>query len=426
MARDLWSDKRPLDVVATGGSTTSAVVASQAYSSQSANAYDGVYIYVLTDAGGASAAPEGEQGRVTTAGFTASSGTWTISPTLTAAIASGDTLQFLYGLDRTAIFNAVNRIVGSLYMPAYTILTLIDDGDFSATGVTNWADAVGTPTQTKDTTSGRVLIGAQSLKLVIANSGDAVTSNSVRVHEGEQLHLSVPVMCDAGSITVSLYDVTNATAIKSVTVDEEDWAEVRFTETVPADCEEVAIRIAAAEATTTAWVGWASLLYGLRGIYTLPSLAADTAYVDGMYYLPQGYTSEDADSFIALSHQLIPVQMVDELRDWRGDVSQRIVINETPRGPLFIKFRRVGPTLTADTDVVYAPADLVVEGALSELTKTLALRHDAGTPNHVNLMRRSAQHASSYAHMLDSLGLARPRPKAIRRPSRVNAGYRPY
>lgn len=77
--------------LATGGSTTTIVDTKLEDDLQDANEddiYNGGTAIVIEDAGGASAAPEGQFSRITD--YVASSTTITFSPALTAAVASGD------------------------------------------------------------------------------------------------------------------------------------------------------------------------------------------------------------------------------------------------------------------------------------------------------------------------------------------------
>lgn len=69
----------------------------------------GHYAYILTDAGGASAAPEGEERPVTD--YDQSAATLTVSPAFTAAVGNGDTYE-LMPLPRSAIKRAINRAIG--------------------------------------------------------------------------------------------------------------------------------------------------------------------------------------------------------------------------------------------------------------------------------------------------------------------------
>src|SRR3989304_6305190 len=85
VAENVWDDKYPVKITATGGAVGTFVSSTAGSSSSDVNAYDGVWIYILYDAGGAAAAPEGQSRRVSTAGFTVASGTWAINPDWTAA-----------------------------------------------------------------------------------------------------------------------------------------------------------------------------------------------------------------------------------------------------------------------------------------------------------------------------------------------------
>ncbi len=79
-----WS----IDCLATGGSTTTIVDTNTVYSTT--NALAGGTAIVVRDAGGASAAPEGEFSRITS--FDTGTETWTLTSTLTSAVGAGDSI----------------------------------------------------------------------------------------------------------------------------------------------------------------------------------------------------------------------------------------------------------------------------------------------------------------------------------------------
>lgn len=82
--------------LATGGSTTTLIdtkLADELADGNEDDVYNGGTVVVITDAGGANAAPEGEFSRVTD--YVASTTTLTFSPALTAAPASGDTVMIV-------------------------------------------------------------------------------------------------------------------------------------------------------------------------------------------------------------------------------------------------------------------------------------------------------------------------------------------
>src|SRR5258706_13460466 len=80
-----WS----IEIIATGGSVTTIVDTNTVYTTTDEPV--GGYAVVVHDAGNANAAPEGEFGYIS--GFNAITKTFTISTTLSAAVASGDSIQ---------------------------------------------------------------------------------------------------------------------------------------------------------------------------------------------------------------------------------------------------------------------------------------------------------------------------------------------
>jgi hypothetical protein len=90
---------------ATGGSTTTLVDAKLARFAD--DYWNGAQVYVKTDAGGANAAPEGEDSWVTD--FVGATGTLTLSPELTQAPAAGDTYQLYRWVTKDEIDKALAR-----------------------------------------------------------------------------------------------------------------------------------------------------------------------------------------------------------------------------------------------------------------------------------------------------------------------------
>lgn len=420
LVRELWPGRPtlvvPVSGLAAGSTNTSLVIATAAYSSSDTNYYDGVGVY-MTPANSALTAPEGEWGgRVTRGGFTAATGTFAISGGFSTDPNISPTnvpnVLFLYGLRPDELLEAINNIQRNLYLPRYLLPTLVTDGDFEASGVTNWTDAVGTPTQTKETSI--VLVGTQSLKIVTTNSGDAVQGASIPVTEGEQMSYSTPVKCTAGSIVASIQDVTNSTTIDSVTVDQEAWTEARFQFTVPSGCENVAPRYASATASTTAYVGWCSLLSHDRRILDLPSQIEDASYIEGIYHLPSGRASEVSNSYIAFAERLTPHYLGQGLRDWRAVNAQRIEIGTPHWYPLLIRYRGRGTTFASiaatTSSVTECPEEIIVQGALANLKKRIAAK-TRNMANQAKLLREANEHLRTYNSMLDGTDLLRPLPK---------------
>lgn len=112
---------------ATGGSTTT-IVDSAVYEPD--DYWTGHYVYIVTDAGGAGAAPEGEERPVTD--YVLSSGTLTVGAAFSAAVASGDVYELLHvrRADVVAAINTAIRAAGETWMVCKTdttTVTIVDD-----------------------------------------------------------------------------------------------------------------------------------------------------------------------------------------------------------------------------------------------------------------------------------------------------------
>lgn len=118
---------------ATGGSTTTIVDTSVLYEPD--DFWVNHYAYITEDAGGASAAPEGEERPVSD--FNQSSATITVDPAFTAAPASGDTYELLpcRRADIIAAINAAIRAAGDTWLVAMTDTSTVtiaaDDYDYT-------------------------------------------------------------------------------------------------------------------------------------------------------------------------------------------------------------------------------------------------------------------------------------------------------
>jgi len=121
-----------MDGTATGGSTETVVdgvglIAPDDY-------WVGHYVYILADAGGEGAAPEGEERPITD--YVQSSGTLTVAPAFSAAVADGDTYEVL-PLRRAEIIAAIQagvRAAGVTWVATKvdttTVTIAADDHDY--------------------------------------------------------------------------------------------------------------------------------------------------------------------------------------------------------------------------------------------------------------------------------------------------------
>lgn len=428
VVKERWPANSPQVGTASSGGAATFVITGMASSYADVNAYDGVIIYIIYDATAADGTPQGDYRTVNSGGYS-TTGTWTVGSNWASVTDTGDIAVFLYGRDPDQMLEVINRVQRSVYMPRYLVLTSIPDGDLEAATTatvpitTYWSDVSAPATATaKVTTAGKVLLGTQALRFVSDAVGEGTKSNKVAVHETESVLVSVPVLCVSGSAKVGLME-GDGTEIKAVTVDEVGYTEVRFTASIPDDCEEVYIQVISATAVSDIYIGYVGMLPTNRDVIALPSQVVDAADLEEVVYLPAGLTSETSESYIALSRAFELWPCGDSLRDWEAVAAQRITVSTPISSPLFLKFRAhaladmsrssTGSATTraaGDNSTTTVPIDLLVEGVLAELMAEFAKGvTDQERRNQVIL--ESQGHAHTFGQMLDSLGLVRPKGK---------------
>lgn len=287
-----------MPLTASGGSTTTAAIDLLERGSGDVDDYNGVTIENITDAGAVIIAA------VTDAGF--STKTLTFTPAMTNAVATSDEL-LLYapGLSPEQFKERIDRTLLSTEAPYLYWPSMVNDDANYLTGTVadEWIDiAGGTVTQTYDTADDFVMSGERSLKVVTSGVTDiGVTSRNIAVTERESVLISVFVACPTGSMIVQLYDVTNSQEIEaSGTYDDPDFNEIRFTTTIPDNCELMTVRYLNKTATSTFYVAQGMPLQSLSGrIYRLPSWVEHPGMIRQSVELPVGMGGEALFSYLA-------------------------------------------------------------------------------------------------------------------------------
>src|SRR3990167_7699393 len=116
----------PITRTATGGSTTTLVDSAYALPGATTDHFDFKIIKIATDAGGAGAAPEGNVRYISEGGYTAASGTFTVSAVWSgsSSVASGDTYE-IHEIHPAEIDRIIKRKVRNLYMPSLWPLSML-------------------------------------------------------------------------------------------------------------------------------------------------------------------------------------------------------------------------------------------------------------------------------------------------------------
>ena len=187
--------------------------------------------------------------------------------------------------------------------------------------------------------------------------------------EGEQLTLSTFVRAAVGSVQVILYNNTAGVNIEAITIGEQAWTEVRFTETVPDDCEQVSVRYLSVAASDDFYISaFVTLQTQNARPYNLPSWFTHEGLFEGAYYIPQGYTSEVADSYIALSRTNGNVTIEPEfLRSDQAVHPMKVHLQGHLNQPIAFTVRRPFSDLTSDAALTHADREYVVAKAIHNI-----------------------------------------------------------
>lgn len=376
-----------------------------------ANFYDGCYIYVV----GITAPLES---RVTAAGYSTSSGIaiFDVEPDFGATPNSTKTVIFLGPLTRAGVLDAVNRIVQSVYAPAWLPEpNLCPDGNQETSGVGNWTD-LATPTLVeKVTTAAHVYAGKQAGHVTTNAVDEGIKSDVINVHEGETLNVWGAVKVVAGECAFQLYNETGTAVLKEVIVDQSGYVDVFFTYQVPVGCKQVRVRLASDTTANSEWYnGGVQVLSQQRLLYTLPAQFDNTYHIKDVFYWPNRYQSEVSDSFIPFSDnpETWPHQRTAPAnRDFGGANSHRIQLAKPPEYPLFTQFLREDPALTTDASTTTVPDNIVVEGALNLLFLQFVgkMKHN---PEAAAQYDRDAQRSLQvYGILLKAAGLMKTEPE---------------
>ena len=298
----------------------------------------------------------------------------TVSPAFSNAVQiATDYIIWPKGVAPEMINQHINDLLRATYHPYLWIPTLVDDADFEESDLTNWAD-VGSPSPATafTTTAADVLLGERAIKVQTDATGEGITSNDFRVTENEQLMIVCYVRAQDDAVIVSLYDSTaNSDVTPTITIDEQLYTEARMMRTVADDMEIAQIRFIGSTNASEFYVGAHVIVQSFAGRpHALPSwLVNPRRQIEGALYLRQGYSSEVADSFIALSQENESAPVPVALRSDRSLTPGRVILQADTRGPIAFKCRRPFAELTSDTGTTNADEDYVAYGVVARLLR---------------------------------------------------------
>jgi hypothetical protein len=271
------------------------------------------------------------------------------------------------------LVDAINDVLTKIEAPYLWAPSLVADSDMDADDLTKWPAVAGPPTTREFVvTAANILLGQRALKLVtVAAATDGARTSTFSTHEYENLLVCLPVSVTTGDMRVVLYDASNSAAIKTVTeINDDAWTQVRFTEMVPANCEQAYIQfLADTTAVSTFYVSPHVIVQGSRRrTYDAPSWLVSESQVIEALYLPSGQSAEATDAYVALSAQMKAAMGLDFLRSDR-DVTPMRVTFAGGSYPIYLLCKRPFAELSALTDTTACDEEYVVAKASAQILK---------------------------------------------------------
>ena len=303
-------------------------------------------------------------------------------------------------------FNScINRALQRRFYWDYAWLSLIDDADMEASGVTDWT-ATNT-TLTKATTAGVVSHGAQVLRAVNSAANGRAASITLPCTPGEVYFLDAWCMPN-GDYTATLiaYDVTNSANIKTVSYAGREPKRLWLSFTVPTGCERMAVWLRGDDAAADIYWDNVLLYANRRRQYWLPSWLTEARQVARLEHLSArsdeaANISFDLDGqWLERSYQLYP--------SFAANHPLSILLSFYPQGPARVVALRPFASLSAETSTTTMDLQWAAWISVVEIIRTFLLKPTGDRGDYPRLLAL----AQARVHTLDKLHM----PAITRRP----------
>ena len=316
---------------------------------------------------------------LSTGGLTVATGTVTVAPGVGLAATNAEIVAltdmiFCWDLHPNMIRDNINRLLRNLTYDAYIPVTMVPDGDHEDTytygttaSFTEWYGVDAPTTMARASTSYPFPFGRQYINVVTAaTDNEGVSSASFFVDNDDSPHVAVmvqktPAATETADFDVILYDMTNGTDLKTVTVSTQQPVMVSFQQSLASTTEEVAVRVLSNSAAATSFRVGPTMVWVDEDRYSVDSVEREGDII-GLYELPRGRTVET--DVYSLSRRLNEVSFETE-RDDRANLLN-IITPRTSR-PMFMKVAKRHAELSLDTDTTYADRELIVQGVMADL-----------------------------------------------------------
>lgn len=240
------------------------------------------YLYILRDAGGSSAAPEGEIRPVES--FEKKMGRINIDPPFSAPLGANDEYAVFYMTHPQDVLDHLNHLLkNEIYLPAWSILTNVPDGDMEQPNTADWSSTNATVTKS---TNEPGMSGVRYLRVLGAGSSNGYArSNFLSVHPGEKYHLSALVRVEGTAARLILYDENNGVEIAAEETSASSTVRLWLEASIPEGCNTVSVRLSTPVNGETSY--WDDVcFFGLEALeLPLPWWVRDSDQVHGVYEL---------------------------------------------------------------------------------------------------------------------------------------------
>ena len=385
---------------ATGGSSSTLDDTTRLKSTQlSANDWQGGWLRVGKDAGGAGAAPENEHQPITAYDPT-TNGRITFNPTVTAGIASGDEYQLWRYPNPTFVKDFLDQVLtNDVYLPYWSPLSELPDFDMEANNTTDWVGSSATVTKS---TAEPALNGKRWLSVATTGGNGYARTATFYVEPNKRYHISALVRSSAASTTASLiaYDVTNSAAIDNKTSTRQYPTRLWFEFTAPATCNQMQIRLSNVQTSVTSY--WDDvILYALDSPeISLPNWVKNKAQIKGIFQLQA--SSLDSNAYDGTLQGDIVNSQYNILDNSFGRGQLRLVAsNGAINGPLYIfGIRNEEAYVDDNSDIKRVDANLLFYALASKVFDHLKQLPTSGPLDNGWVTRQAAEYGKLYKQAL--------------------------
>lgn len=255
----------------------------------------GGWARISYDAGGTGAAPEGEHGPVTT--YDPATGTITVNPAFSVNPAVGDLYELWHNVNPADAKDMLDAcLVNDIFMPCWTILTEVPDGDMEQNNTTDWTASNATLTKA---TAEPVMGGKRYLQVLATSANGYAVTAAIFVQGGQEYHVSALCRAGGGTAKLEVIDADTSTSLGNKTTTLRFNHRVFLDVTVPTTTKRIQIKLVTVDnGFSTYWdevcgygmsgtdirlPWWVKNRNQVLGIFQMKPLALDTDLWDGNF-----------------------------------------------------------------------------------------------------------------------------------------------